>query len=203
MLFQDLIRNINYKGVWEVLDQEYHHKPGAHEAYQRILEELQALQAQSNKKVITIVVARVEDVSNPGTFIYEVFGMKEGDQDRYGLEMTPWDEWLNFYVLNKSIEIYGAVTVVAHTLYEMTFFGYSAGEVAKRVDEEKQILTERLEEIEAGNTKWMTGEELRESLGITDKRTAEEREQRKRQVEKVHAENEKVYKELLSNWKQK
>jgi hypothetical protein len=48
--------------------------------------------------------------------------------------MTSWDEWLGFSVLGRSIEVYGASAVVAHSLYEMTFFGYTYKIVSERIE---------------------------------------------------------------------
>lgn len=201
MFFKELIRAINYEDVWKVLDREYHHESGAFEVYQRVLEELLGLQAEPNEAGITIVVAKVEDFSEPGTFVFEVFGVKEGDENRYAMEMSPWEDLLGSRVLGKSIELYGAAAVVAHVLYGMTFFGYSREEVAKRVDAEKLILTERMEELEAGNTKLLTSEEVMKSFGITDTRTVEEKELRQKEIERIFAENEKVYRGLLGEEK--
>ena len=202
MLFKELIRSVIFDDVWEVLDREYKLKPGTYEVYQRVVEELTELSPSASDDELTLVVAKIEDVFEPGTFTFEIFGVKKGDENHYGLEMTSWDEWLGYTVLKKSIEIYGPAAVVAHALYEMTFFGNSAQTVTKRIEEEKQILKERLQELESGNMEVVSGEELRGSLGIPDKRSDEERKQRKRQVERIQAENKKVYKELLSSWRQ-
>ncbi|MCG2790665.1 MAG: hypothetical protein L6305_02825 [Actinomycetia bacterium] len=91
---------------------------------------------------ITFVVAKTEDCFKAGKFIFDVFGITKDDENHYALEMTSWNEWLNFNVLDKSIEFYGAADVVAHALYEMTFFGYSSKTVYKKVEEEKHILNE-------------------------------------------------------------
>ncbi|MCD8509673.1 MAG: hypothetical protein LRY73_07205 [Bacillus sp. (in: Bacteria)] len=40
---------------------------------------------------------------------------------------------------------------------------------------EKLILTERMDELEAGNTKLLTSEEVMKRFGITDTRTVEEK----------------------------
>ncbi|PWA12639.1 hypothetical protein DCC39_05300 [Pueribacillus theae] len=142
MIFKELLKNVKFDDVWEVLFREYNFKAEAYEAYKRVMDELRSLEVPAYQSEFTLVVAKVENSFEPGTFIFEVFGMKKGDENRYALEMEPWENWMNVDVLNKSIEFYSAAGVVAHALYEMTFFGYSAEAVAKRVDEEKQILTD-------------------------------------------------------------
>ena len=91
-----------------------------------MFKELKSLESKPCKSPITLVVAKVEDCFEAGKFIFNVFGIKESDENHYGLEMTSWNEWLNFHVMDKSIEFYGAADVAAHALYEMTFFGYSS-----------------------------------------------------------------------------
>ena len=73
-------------------------------------------------------------------FIFDVFGVISGDENHYALEMNPWDEWLNYDILNKSIEVYGQAEVLAHILYEMTFFGFSSKTVKKRAEKERKFL---------------------------------------------------------------
>lgn len=199
MLFNELIKNIAFDDVWEVMEREYHVKKGDYEVYRRVLEELKVLNSSACNSEITLVVAKVEDFSEPGTYIFEVFGIKAGDQEHYGLEMSPWEEWLSAKVLEKSIDKYGGAAVVAHVLYEMTFFGYSAEVVNKRIAEEEEILMESLEDLEKGSLEWKTLDELKSSLGILDghEQTDEEIAQKKKQFERIYTANQRVYKELL------
>ncbi len=148
MIFKALINTVNYDHVWAVLNEEYEHKDGAYEAYKNVLEELKTLKPRQCEPPTTLVVAKIEDCIEPGTCIFDVFGIIKGDKNHYALEMTSWNEWLNFIVLDKCLEVYGNVDVVAHSLCEITFFGYSLKTVDKRVKEEKRILDKGIREIE-------------------------------------------------------
>ena len=110
--FKELINSVNYDDVWTVLDKEYEHKDGACEAYKRVFEELKSLLLKACEPPITLVVAEVEDCFETGTFIFNVFGIQDGDESHYALEMIPWNEWLSFKVLDKSVETYGMEGVV-------------------------------------------------------------------------------------------
>ena len=197
MILKDLIKSVNNDKVWEVLNREYNHKEGAYEAYKKVIEELKSLKPKLSKPEVTLVVAKVKDGIEPDKLIFDVFGIKEGDEEHYGLVMVPWEEWLGLNVLTKSVEKYGAAEVVAHALYEMTFFGYSAEAASKRVAEEKRILDEQEEEIKGGKAQFIPFEEVMAELGIVDKRTPEEKEEQQKEFERITAENEKIYKELL------
>jgi len=197
MLFKELLYNVDYDEVWKILDREYSHKEGAYEAYGRVIEEMKSLESKPCEQPITLVVAKIENAIEADKFIYEVFGVLEGDKERYSLSMDPWEEWNSFPVLDKSIEMYGAPAVVAHALYELTFYGYSAEATVEKVAEEKQILMKRLEEIESGETELIPHEEVWSELGIVDNRTSEEKEQQEKQMKRIHAANQAVYKMLL------
>ncbi|MHB1276714.1 MAG: DUF6557 family protein [Candidatus Humimicrobiaceae bacterium] len=197
MIFKELINSVCYDDVWIVLDKGYKYKKSAYEVYKSVLEELKMLEPKPCDPPITLVVARIEDCLNASEFIFNVFGIIKGDENRYALEMTSWNEWLNFDVLNKSVEVYGAADVVAHALYEMTFFGHCSKAVDKRVEEEKHILDERYKEIQNGTAQFIPFEETMVKTNYVDKRTPQEKEKEYKECERITAKNEKIYKMLL------
>ena len=197
MIFKELINTVNYNHMWAVLDKEYNHKYGACEVYKNVLEELKTLKPRHCKPPITLIVAKIEDCIEPGTSIFDVFGIIKGDKNHYALEMTSWDEWLNFNVLDKCIEVYGNADVTAHSLYEMTFFGYSKKTMDERVKEEKRILDKSIREIEKGTSQLISFEEAMEKINFVDKRTPGEKEKEYRECNRITAMNEKIYKMLL------
>ncbi len=197
MIFKEIINTVNYNHVWVVLDKEYNHKDSAYEAYKNVLEELKIPKPRPCKPPITLIVAKIEDCIEPGTSIFDVFGIIKGDKNHYALDMTSWDEWLNFNVLDKCIEVYGSADVVAHSLYEMTFFGYSKKTVDERVEEEKRILDKGVREIENGTSQLISFEEAMKKINFVDKRTQGEKEKEYREYNRIAAKNEKIYKMLL------
>ncbi|MDR3598949.1 MAG: hypothetical protein P4L49_00440 [Desulfosporosinus sp.] len=84
-------------------------------------------------------MVRAEDGFEPGKFICDVFGIKLEDKEHYALEMSPWKKWLSFEVVDKCIEVYSAEAVVAHSLYDLTFFGSYAIEVEERIKKRSKI----------------------------------------------------------------
>lgn len=197
MIFKELINTVNYNHVWAVLDREYNHKGDDYEAYKNVLEELKTLKPRHCKPPITLIVAKIEDCIEPGTSIFDVFGIIKGDKNHYALEMTSWDEWLNFNVLDKCLEFYGNADVAAHSLYEMTFFGYSSKAVDERVKEEKRILDKGVREIENGDSQLISFEKAMKKINFVDKRTPGEKEKEYREYNRIAAMNEKIYKKLL------
>lgn len=105
MIFKDLINNVNYDDVWAALHKEYKLKKSACEAYKRVLKELKTLDSKPSDPPITCVVVKIEDCLSLGEIIPDVFGIINGDKNYYALEMNAWNEWLDFDILDKSIEV--------------------------------------------------------------------------------------------------
>lgn len=155
MILIDLNRSVVFDDVWTELNKEYSMKEGAFEVYQRVFNQLKELTPGINHDNHRLIVARVEDKFESGTFIFGVSGMKPGDKDHYELELSPWKEWLSFEVIGKCIEVYGT----------------------------------------AKFTSW---DEVSKNIGYIQNRTGEERELQQKQFERIIAENNLVYKILLS-----
>jgi hypothetical protein len=113
MTFRELLEKVVFDDVWVTLQKDYSMKNEAFEAYFKVFNQLKKLTPEPNHDDFLLVVARVEDGFEPGTYTYEVFGVKPNNNDHYALELKAWSEWLSF---------------VAHSLYELTFFGYDTSD---------------------------------------------------------------------------
>jgi len=187
-IFKKLLKSVSFDEVWTELNKEYSMKDGTFEAYKRVFNQLKELTPEPSHDKFRLVVARVEDALEPGTFIFDVFGIKHGDNDRYALELLPWREWLSFEVVEKCIEAYGAAAVVAHSIYELTFFGYDVSAVEANTKKE----------IENGTAEFVSWDEVCKDIGYVDDRSEEEKESQHKQFERIITENKKVYEMLLS-----
>lgn len=198
MIFKELLRTVAFDDVWAELYKEYSLKDEAFEVYLKVFNQLKELTPVPNHDGFRLAVVKVEDGFEPGKFVYDVLGIKPGDKEHYALEMLPWKEWLSLIVVERCVEIYGSATVVAHSLYEITFFGYDAVDVEAKIEKEFEILKERQEEIENGTAKSVSWNELCKELGYVDSRTEEEKRLEHRQFECIMAENKRIYEMLLS-----
>lgn len=198
MTFNELLETVIFDDIWTELNKEYSLNDGAFEAYLGVFNQLKKLTPEPCHGRFRLAVVRVEDGFEPGEFIYDVFGIKPDKKERYALEMSPWKKWLSFEVVDKCIEVYSAVAVVAHSLYELTFFGYDAIEVDERIKKEIEILNERHKEFENGTAKCVPWEEVCKELGYVDNRTEQEKELKYNQFERINTENKMVYEEMLS-----
>lgn len=164
MTFRELLEKVVFDDVWITLQKEYSMKNEAFEAYFKVINQLKGLTPQPNHDDFRLVVARVEDGLEPGTYTYEVFGVNPNDNVHYALELIAWSEWLSFEVVEKCVEEYGVAAFVAHTLYELTFFGFDASDVEVNIKREIELLNERLSEIENGTAELVSWDEISESI---------------------------------------
>ncbi|MDF9407783.1 MAG: hypothetical protein A4E52_01649 [Pelotomaculum sp. PtaB.Bin013] len=198
MTFMELLKTVVFDDVWTELEKEYSMIDEAFEAYFKVFNQLKSLMPEPNHYGMRLAVARIEDGLEPGTYTYDVFGIKPGDNEHYALELLPWSELLSFEVIEKCVEAYSAAVVVAHSLYELTFLGYDAADVEANIKNEINILKERSKEIENGTAEFVSWDEVCKDIGYVDERTEEEKELQNKQFERINAENKKVYEMLLS-----
>ncbi len=196
--FKELLNAVEFHDVWAELKKEYPMKDETFEEYLKVFNQLQEISPEPNNDGFCLAVVKVEDGFEPGKFIYDVFGIKPADKDHYALELLPWKKWLSLKVIDKCIETYGAAVVVAHTLFELTFFGYDAADVEVRIEKETEILKERQEKIENGSANYVSWEEVCREFNYVDNRTEEEKERQHKEFERINAKNKRVYEKLLT-----
>lgn len=201
MILKNLISYINYDKVWKVLMHEYCLEKNYYEVYKSILKELNNIQPRASNPSLKCIVAKLQNCFKPDEFIYEVFGIIEGDESHYALEMNDWEEWVSYDILDKSIKAYGREVVMAHILYEMTFFGFSSKDVSKKIRKEKKLLEKTCREIRSEAAELINYEDAMKEFEDIDMKKDEEREEERRQFNQIVAKNDRVYKWLLDTGK--
>jgi len=76
---------------------------------------------------------------------WDVSCTKENDPERYGLDLFRWEEWLAIRVPQSVLEKMSATDVVAHRVWEMTFYGFTQEKIAEDAREfaaEREITEE-------------------------------------------------------------
>jgi hypothetical protein len=61
---------------------------------------------------------------------WDVSCIKEGDPERYGLDLSRWEEWLAVRVPRSLLAKMTATEIVAHCVWEMTFYGFTQEKIA-------------------------------------------------------------------------
>lgn len=109
-------------------EDEGHNFENEFSGYLSVLEELSKLTPKDT--TMLLVVSEVQDDFDGKTYT-DVSGNEEehGELQRFALGFTSWDEWLDMEIDKSSVENYLAADLLAHILWEMTFFGYTNEEV--------------------------------------------------------------------------
>jgi hypothetical protein len=66
---------------------------------------------------------------NPEIFKDDKIGNQEVS---YGIEFVDWEEWLGMDIDPGSISNYSETDIIAHCLWEMTFYGYTQEAIKKQ-----------------------------------------------------------------------
>lgn len=197
MTFYELLHVVDYDAVWACLRTHYSLEDKYYDAYHHALQDLREATPTTLKEDMLLVVAKVHDELEDSGFRYEAYGVRPGDPERYALELTPWEEWLSYRVLEKSIALYGVNEFVAHALQDITFFGFSIEKARENAEKEIAILNERTAEIENGTAEYIPAEEVYRSLGYVDERTEDEKLRDEKRMRDAIEANMQIYVDLL------
>lgn len=197
MRFSELIQTVEFPSIWECLQENYCLEEKLFEGYQNAFCDLRNAIPVKQEEEMLLVVAKVHDEFEDEGYYYDVYGVHPGDTERYSLEFAPWEEWLSYEVLEKSVALHGAVAFVAHSLYELTFFGFSITDTKAKVDEKLEMLRESINEIKGGKGKYIPAEEVFEKLGYVDARTDKEKRRDEKRMSDAMEANKRIYADLL------
>lgn len=74
---------------------------------------------------------------------YDVYGRVSGEKERYGFDLCLFTEWAGFMVDENLLQQMSPQAIIAHILWEMTFYGYSEEDfISPKKELEERGLTE-------------------------------------------------------------
>lgn len=91
---------------------------------------------------------------------WEVWCSKRDDSERYGLDLSPWEEWLAIRIPQSLRDTMPASEIVAHCIWEMTFYGFTQ----ERVAETRAELDRRMCGIDEGRAEFIPMEQVMDKL---------------------------------------
>jgi hypothetical protein len=160
MVLKELVSSVDAAGVAAAAMTAYPEYPGREafeEGYLMVVERLRGMEPVVVKPM-TIVVSQVTDeldiAGEPVSETYIDVSGRDGEGGMWGLCMTPWAEWLGMDVEIKGIDL-TPEQLVAHILYEMTFYGFEEEQVqgfAEELREQAAEVDELLASIPEGAT---------------------------------------------------
>jgi hypothetical protein len=171
MNFKELLSKYEWDDVEPVLIKLYPDQEKNRAGYRQAFETLRTIQPVETK--IRLAIEDVLDEftgeyhasvsGRDGTLMKDLTPPVPVDEEAgnrevsYGIELTDWAEWLDMEIEPETLSRYAEVDVIAHCLWEMTFFGYSQEDIKKTVEE-----LERARESD----EWLTLEGFEEELEL-------------------------------------
>lgn len=153
MKFKDLVLNSKWKNIEKILltlDKNVDNLEG----YKKVFNELLDLKPKESDCIL-----KIEHVKNDDEEYEDVFGKSKDDDQNYGVEFTPWQEWLGMDIDIETLNKYSKPSIIANCIYEMTFFGFDQKKIKRKMNE---LLKRR-----ADTSKWISLDDLREELEST------------------------------------
>ena len=197
MNFQQLLKSVSWIDVWETLIENYPDQVELKDEYYRTFSRCRIGELASTKMRICVSKVNpqeweleIDPESEPwvdvggrdGTLNKDTDEYKEGhfiygeenanEEVHYGIEFTPWNEWIAMTIDPISFEDFSEIEIAAHCLWEMTFISFDEIEVEDQLDG----LKETMERIERGEEKLIPMDEAFKKFSdrISDKGNPEE-----------------------------
>ena len=152
---KELLIQTTWQQVFESLQKYYSEDIENNcEAYQYAFEEICEIEPEINNDDMVLKIRYIKSIYEDNTGYYDVSGFV--DNEYYGLDFTPWSEWLGFYIDEELFKQFSCADIIAHTIWEMTYHGFSKEKIQNKKDE----LIKRVEEIKDDESKWINTKEL-------------------------------------------
>ena len=91
---------------------------------------------------------------------WDVWCGKQNDPERYGLDLSRWEEWLAIRVPQSLLDAMPDAEILAHCIWDMTFYGFTQ----ERIAETRAELDRRVKEIDEGKAELIPWEDVKERL---------------------------------------
>ena len=161
MKFKELLEKVTKEDIVKYFSEQYSEE-GYIEDYLKLYESLKNREMEESN--IDLFLVWQKDYFDEKEYI-SVLGYDSKENQHYALDFMNREKWLGSGIIEKSLFEFGVVTFVCECMHEMTFISFDEN----KIEEERNILNERVKEIENGTAKFLTSEEffasLQESLG--------------------------------------
>lgn len=99
---------------------------------------------------------------------FDVFAIYADDPERYSLMFTDWRNLINADILDKCINRYGLIPVLANVLYEISWEGYDYESAKERAENMIAELNASVEEIDEHPERLHDFDSIREKFGVPE-----------------------------------
>lgn len=142
MTVYEMLDSQQFDDIWAYYAAEYCRERTPDEsarlyvAMKKMFGDLMERTPAENPEMLILTVEKYSGGDGPS---WETAVYSGADGELYSLSFIGWDIVLGYYVLDSSIEKYGAARVSAHFLEELSFDGFSEEDMIRRRDELEHI----------------------------------------------------------------
>lgn len=164
ILFKDVVISCAFKNVKDALLELYPDQKKLIKGYKYVFKTLKLMRPRYSKEGMVIDIKRVGRGKNA---YFSVSGVctRGGIKQPYGIEYTPWSEWLGCEVDRKVLKKMTKEKIAAHCLWEMTFAGFTQERIRRKIN----MLKKRVKDYKEGKVQTIPYEEvmarLKEKIG--------------------------------------
>lgn len=145
--FKDLFNETEFDKVWNVIEKHYiNADKHSISDYKNFFDKLITLCPSENKTNMFIYINVFMDDGNDDYYCPDSFDENDselyfdvcGQDDAwcgYSLVASPFESWLGYYIDNETLHKLSCTSIVAHCIWEMTFFGFE-----QKRDEEGSLI---------------------------------------------------------------
>jgi len=136
----DLIKSNNWLSVEMTLRRLYPDQKSMTDEIRNVFEKLKFLEPEESDMTIVLTEydSDTDDDSEIETYVDVSGRKKENDNnsltDSYAIEFVVWKKWLGMDLLTETTNNFNELEIIAHCLYEMTFYGYTEEEIKVQFD---------------------------------------------------------------------
>jgi hypothetical protein len=147
MMLKKIINEVDFTDVWKYTVELYndYNNVSNMAAHCRAFEKLMSMQPTVRDMIIHIEYKKDESFAVEDIVIeagWDVFCTYESDSEKYALDFTPWSEWLGMEIDEVSLKELKPHEIVAHCLWEMTFFSFDEEETQQACNELKETIAQ-------------------------------------------------------------
>lgn len=142
MRFLDLVMQCDWSAVWHSFQSDYPSLSKGESVYRDVFHDLIAMEPVVSP--LAIIVEWVEDGEDSFHHVSAIEGFDSStlSSERYSIGLTEWGEWLGMRVTQSTMDAYSTSQIVAHCLWEMTWFGADLEAVRSARDQIRESLDE-------------------------------------------------------------
>lgn len=182
-LIRNVAWNPGWDRVWERMLEIYPDQYKLHDEYQKTFNRCRRSEPVATKMRILVRTVQPDEIDlkyDPDAKPYVVVDGKNGtrfcdeedyrnmpwyekatkeereEEITYGIEFTPWNEWIGMEIDSESFKDFTEVEIAVHALWEMTFISYDENEIGDTIDD----LREQVRRIDAGEEKLIPMEDV-------------------------------------------